>query len=385
MNSQTNTPNKELSFNTKNSFLEQLSFNNASLGPLPCFDEEPEIHSYVSYEKKSDDGQCYLVKMHTDVSLNDEMGVTVLIISLVYSTFLQLEKCSLDAGEFQNIIQQEVPKRLLTPIRSIVSQITAASGRPLVLSADTFSDSIQSEQVQYEDKDPNLLDEDMVPIVNPSKDEEKSVEEDYNLSFLSILNDMGSFHEGAGFLSTFERTININIDDLTSFDKLPTYQSYYRFLYPVAYHCPEVPNCDPNVWPLFFRLLFGNTEVKCELIRGKGKRKNGVLPELKFSYDKYKNVCLSELDPDKLKDLLWSLMMDAFCEVSVLLSRYNSNSTGTATEFPVNQLIKEEDFYKLHNFHPNLCQDKEMVEFFKKLYSRIKDCDTKSKFYRISE
>jgi hypothetical protein len=144
----------------------------------------------------------------------------------------------------------------------------------------------------------------------------------------------------------------------------------------VAYNYPELENVDKEVWPMLFRLLFGNTAANCTLINGKGS-----LPELKFSYEDYHEFCVSELDVSDLKDLLYRLMTDALCDVSVMLF-HPDGPTNFEIDLPPGQLIQREDFYRIHNYYPGIGSE-EKGAYIEKLYSKIKECDIQTFLYRL--
>ncbi len=127
---------------------------------------------------------------------------------------------------------------------------------------------------------------------------------------------------------------------------------------------------------MLFRLLFGNTAARCTLINGEG-----ALPELKFRYEIFNDVCVSELDVNQLKDLLYRLMTDALCDVSVMLFN-RDEMPNVELELPAGILISKDDFFKLHNYYPGIGSE-EKGAYIEKLYSKIKECDIQAYLYRL--
>ena len=194
------------------------------------------------------------------------------------------------------------------------------------------------------------------------------------MNFHSVIDEIGDTEEGDTFLHTFWNALKVTGFD--SFEQIPAYYLYYYFLFPVAYNYPELENVDKEVWPMLFRLLFGNTAANCTLINGKGS-----LPELKFSYEDYHEFCVSELDVSDLKDLLYRLMTDALCDVSVMLF-HPDDPSDFEIDLPPGQLIHKEDFYRLHNYYPGIGSE-EKGAYIERLYSKIKECDIQTFLYRL--
>lgn len=394
------------SFSTNNSYLEQLSFESSPEYVLE-FDRKTEVHSYVEIIERSKGSQLYSVKLHTDVSLITKEEQVAFTMSLVYSTFVIVD-CDPDDDEYlYNTLHLGVPQHLLDPIRSIVWQVSGASGYPTMLKDDTFNEPLPEEafpeSILYEEENPadedeiaggNLMqkfyamlnddrlchslfddDHDLIPSEGENADETKPSNNDNGVvNFQSVIDEIGDTEEGNTFLNTFWNALNIS--GFNSFEQIPAYYLYYCFLTPVAYHYPELENVDKEVWPMLFCLLFGNTAANCTLINGKGS-----LPELKFSYEDYHEFCVSELDVSDLKDLLYRLMTDALCDVSVMLFN-RDEMPNVELELLAGKLISKDDFFKLHNYYPGIGSE-EKGAYIEKLYSKIKECDIQAYLYRL--
>lgn len=374
------------SFSVNNSYLEQLSFESSPEYVLE-FDRKPVIRSFVDIIERNKGSQLYNVKLHTDVSLITKEDHTAFTVSLVYSAFVIVDCDPDDEAYVYNTLHLGVPQFLLDPIRAIVWQVSSESGYPTMLKDDTFSEPLPEGETIYESmpfKEEEPVDEDDASGENLMQELYSRLTEDrfghpvneYNgrVNFQSVIDEIGDTEEGDTFLHTFWNALQVNGFD--SFEQIPAYYLYFYFLFPVAYNHPELENVDEEVWPILFRLLFGNTAARCTLINGEG-----ALPELKFSYEIFNDVCVSELDVDQLKDLLYRLMTDALCDVSVTLF-HPDDPTNFEIDLPPGKLISKEDFYRLHNYYPGIGSE-EKGAYIEKLYSMIKECDIQTFLYRL--
>ncbi len=374
------------SFSVNNSYLEQLSFESSPEYVLE-FDRKPVIRSFVDIIERNKGSQLYNVKLHTDVSLITKEDHTAFTVSLVYSAFVIVDCDPDDEAYVYNTLHLGVPQFLLDPIRAIVWQVSSESGYPTMLKDDTFSEPLPEGETIYESmpfKEEEPVDEDDASGENLMQELYSRLTEDrfghpvneYNgrVNFQSVIDEIGDTEEGDTFLHTFWNALQVNGFD--SFEQIPAYYLYFYFLFPVAYNHPELENVDEEVWPMLFRLLFGNTAARCTLINGEG-----ALPELKFRYEIFNDVCVSELDVNQLKDLLYRLMTDALCDVSVMLFN-RDEMPNVELELPAGILISKDDFFKLHNYYPGIGSE-EKGAYIEKLYSKIKECDIQAYLYRL--
>lgn len=374
------------SFSMNNSYLEQLSYESSPEYVLE-FDRKPVIRSFVYIIERSKSSQLYTVKLHTDVSLITKENHTAFTLSLVYSAFVIVDCEPDDEAYVYNTLHLSVPQLLLDPIRAIVWQVSSVSGYPTMLKDDTFSEPLPEGETIYESmpfKEEESVDEDdasgeklMQELYSRLKEDRfgHPVNKDNGrVNFQSVIDEIGDTEEGDTFLQTFWNALKVNGFD--SFEQIPAYYPYFYFLFPVAYNHPELENVDEEMWPMLFRLLFGNTAARCTLINGEG-----ALPELKFSYEIFNDVCVSELDVEQLKDLLYRLMTDALCDVSVMLF-HPDDPTNIEIDLPPGQLIQREDFYRIHNYYPGIGSE-EKGAYIEKLYSKIKECDIQTFLYRL--
>ena len=374
------------SFSVNNSYLEQLSFESSPEYVLE-FDRKPVIRSFVEIIERNKGPQLYNVKLHTDVSLITKEDHTAFTVSLVYSAFVIVDCEPDDEAYVYNTLHLGVPQFLLDPIRAIVWQVSSESGYPTMLKDDTFSEPLPEGETIYE----SMPFKEEEPVDEDDASGEKLMQELYSrltedrfghpvnkdngrVNFQSVIDEIGDTEEGDTFLQTFWNALKVTGFD--SFEQIPAYYLYYYFLFPVAYNYPELENVDKEVWPMLFRLLFGNTAANCTLINGKGS-----LPELKFSYEDYHEFCVSELDVSDLKDLLYRLMTDALCDVSVMLF-HPDDPSDFEIDLPPGQLIHKEDFYRLHNYYPGIGSE-EKGAYIERLYSKIKECDIQTFLYRL--
>lgn len=389
------------SFSMNNSYLEQLSYESSPEYVLE-FDRKPVIRSFVDIIERSKSSQLYTVKLHTDVSLITKENHTAFTLSLVYSAFVIVDCEPDDEAYVYNTLHLSVPQLLLDPIRAIVWQVSSVSGYPTMLKDDTFDEPLPENET-FEEESPTAEDEttgenlmqkfyamlnddrlrhslfeddaDLIPSEGENANEIMPSNKDNGVvNFHSVIDGIGDTEEGDTFLHTFWNALKVTGFD--SFEQIPAYYLYYYFLFPVAYNYPELENVDKEVWPMLFRLLFGNTAANCTLINGKSS-----LPELKFSYEDYHEFCVSELDVSDLKDLLYRLMTDALCDVSVMLF-HPDDPSDFEIDLPPGQLIHKEDFYRLHNYYPGIGSE-EKGAYIEKLYSKIKECDIQTFLYRL--
>lgn len=367
------------------SFVEHL-MSEALLAYQMDSDFRTEVNASIS-TASPEGGHYHLVKIELSIVMMTDNNAPAYRLTMAYSVVVGVENENLTDDELHKILHTDIPLHLFDNIRAVVWQITRESGFPLMLKDDTFSRSIHVDNIDQifnpsepasslEFEQDEFDDEDDFEE-GDSFDEEGFASDDYSISFRSVIGEINSFEEGAEFLKTLSRALNTDVLDFDSFDQLPVFQTYYRFFTPISYHCPEIDGCDPELWPMLFRLLFGNVNSKCKVIDGKNNK-----PELKFSYGKYNDYLVSELDSDDLNDLLSDLMTEALCEISVKLLHRSTKVTESELKWSVGQLITKEQFYKLHNFFPGTAQEEDKV-FFEKLYSKIKECDIQTYLYRL--
>lgn len=397
MSSQSNTTSHEPLFNIIDSFLEKVSFE-TSMEYFSTSEPNYVTHTFVELDEKFGSHNHYMVKIHTDIALMVEGEYTAFRLSVVFAAFVEVYGNHHEEMELHDILNYDVPQKLLNRIRTLVFQIIRESGYQYMPGDDTFSrpTHLDNENQVFmplvpmpegESDSKKETDQVFVPLPAFLKDEfddeddygeeDNSAHEEYSLSFRSVIGAINSFEEGAEFLRTFSRALNDDVLGFGRFNQLPAFQTYYRFITPTSYHCPEIDDCDPELWPMLFRLLFGNTKADCELVDGKNS-----LPELVFNYGNYSDYRVSELDSADLNDLLSDLMTEALCEVSVKLLHRSTKASERELKWSVGQLITKEQFYKLHNFFPGTAQEEDRV-FFEKLYSKIKECDIQTYLYRL--
>ncbi|MCR4848503.1 MAG: protein-export chaperone SecB [Bacteroidales bacterium] len=354
MKSQKNSQGSEPTCCLIKQFLEHLTFE-TPLVFQPNSDFRTEIKPSVS-SASHEDGRYHLVKVEMNISIMTDTNTPVFRLSMVYSAVVAVGGERITDEELHKILHLDVPQQLLSYIRNVVWRITRETDFPLMLNDDTFGQLVNGDENGYDNKNGS---------------------EDYSLSFHTVISEMNSFDEGAEFLKNYSRALKTDILGFSSFEQLPTFQTYYRFISPIPYHYPEIDGCDPNLWPMLFRLLFGNPKAKCELINSKKG-----LPELKFCYKKYCDYQVSELDFADLSDLLFDLLTDALIEVSVKLLFRSTKASESELEWSVGQLITKEQFFRLHNFVPYTATEEDR-EFFEMLYARIKGCDIQTYLYRL--
>lgn len=361
------------------SFVEHL-MSEALLAYQMDSDFRTEVNTSIS-TASPEGGHYHLVKIELSIVMITENNALAYRLTMAYSAVVGVENENLTDDEMHKILHSDIPQQLFDNIRAVVWQITRESGFPLMLKDDTFSRSVHVDNTdQFINPSEPTSDMEFEQDGFDDKDdfgEDDFASDEYSMSFRSVVKEINSFEEGAEFLKTLSRALNTNVLDFDSFDQLPVFQTYYRFITPIPYHCPEIDDCDPELWPMLFRLLFGNVNSKCKVIDGKKD-----VPELKFSYGKYNDYLVSELDSDDLNDLLSDLMTEALCEISVQLLHRSTKASESELKWSVGQLITKEQFYKLHNFFPGTAQEEDRV-YFEMLYSKIKECDIQTYLYRL--
>ena len=138
MGSQSNTTSHEPLFNIIDSFLEKVSFE-TSMEYFSTSEPNYVTHTFVELDEKFGSHNHYMVKIHTDIALMVEGEYTAFRLSVVFAAFVEVYGNHHEEMELHDILNYDVPQKLLNRIRTLVFQIIRESGYQYMPGDDTFS------------------------------------------------------------------------------------------------------------------------------------------------------------------------------------------------------------------------------------------------------
>lgn len=316
--------------------------------------------------KSSENSNYYLVEVHVNLSLMTDDDIPIYDLLLCYAAIVGMKEDNAHADDLNDTFKVQVPKILLDSIRAIVWQVTREAGFPFMMRDDTFDHPVSqtnelSENGNKDDMDPSALEESLEQLFG-------GVE---RVGFQMIMNNLKEMEAASEFLDIYVNQVGESA--LSDYVCLPIYKCYYRFFTPIEYHHPDFEECEEDVWPMLFQMLYGCFQAKCEAVDVCDE-----LPEIQFSFRDYVNRNISSLTVDEVKDLLTDLMIDALTNTSVDLIGYRIENDMVEKPLINGRLISKQDFFHLFDAVVN----PEEPSFLDNMYERIKECDIQTVFYR---
>jgi len=316
--------------------------------------------------KSSENSNYYLVEVHVNLSLMTDNDIPIYDLFLCYAAIVGMKDNNVHVDDLNDVFKVQVPKVLLDSIRAIVWQLTREAGFPFMMRDDTFDHPVSQTNVLSEngikdDMDPSALEESLEQLFGGSE----------IVGFQMIMNNLREMEAAREFLDIYVNQVGESA--LSDYVCLPIYKCYYRFFTPIAYHHPDFEECEEDVWPMLFQMLYGSFQAKCKAVDV-----GDELPEIQFSFRDYVNRIISSLTIDEVEDLLTDLMIDALTNTSVNLIDYRIGNNWTEKTLVSGRLISKQDFFHLFD----ALVDPEEPSFLDEMYERIKECDIQTVFYR---
>ena len=294
-------------------------------------------------------------------SWNDVKDI-VHIMSLVYMAFVRFYDENLTEEEIHDVLYTAVPRQLFDNVSSNVMDTTKRSGFPVKFGKKTYMGSIH----------------DMGSIGIHDAEDDMDADDDFNneyIDFQYIVEKLSVHEEVAEFLDVYKKLVGEDVTN--SFDAMPAYNYYYKFFIPIEYNHPDYDNCDDDLWPMLFQLLYGNFNSTCTIVDMGDEN-----PEIRFTYGQYQDRLISELTLDELKNLMEDLVSDMLTDVTIEMLDYKFNGTECCKNIDVYRLVRKNEFFEIFGQDDIISLNKDELEFIEKMYSRIKDCDIKTLIYR---
>ena len=365
------------SFFIAKSFVTKIELNvvnSAQFSPTPISHLETSLSVDVE-TSNSENNKCHLVEIHVDISSLTDDKEPVYNLHLDNSAIVGTPDDNIDESALSEILRIQVPKILLDNIRILVYQVTHDAGFPFMMRDDTFDHPIQNDESESPEQ-PNsggACDfSDTISHDIPMMSESEFVDFQWLISLQWAKDDQDLLETVQGFLNVY--TNQVGKEALIDYESLPIYKCYYRFFTPIEYHHPDFKECAESVWPMLFQMLFGSFQAHCNVVDDEVG-----LPEIEFTFQRFERRTISSLSLDELKDLLSDLLTEALTDTSVKLLDYQ-NASVMSLELPlIDQLIPEEDFYRLFN----TCASDENASFLSAMYEKLDDCFSQTVFYQL--
>lgn len=365
------------SFFIAKSFVTKIELNvvnSAQFSPTPISHLETSLSVDVE-TSNSENNKCHLVEIHVDISSLTAEKEPVYNLHLDNSAIVGTPDDNIDESALSEILKIQVPKILLDNIRILVYQVTRDAGYPFMMRDDTFDHPIQND----ESESPELPNSggacgfsDTISHDIPMMSTSEFIDFQWLITLQWAKDDQDLLETVQGFLNVY--TNQVGKEAIIDYESLPIYKCYYRFFAPIEYHHPDFKECAESVWPMLFQMLFGSFEAQCNI----GDNEDG-LPEIEFTFQRFEGRTVSSLSLDELKGLLSDLLTEALTDISVKLLDFQDASI-MSIDLPISdQLIPEQDFYRLFN----TCASDENASFLSAMYEKMDDCFSQTVFYQF--
>ncbi|MBQ9508377.1 MAG: protein-export chaperone SecB [Bacteroidales bacterium] len=356
------------SFFIEKSFVKKIEFEMSDnvLDPLTLYSQLKTNLGVDIETKSSEKNTCNLVEVRVNLSLMTDNDTPVYTLLLCYVAIVGIPEDDIHTDDLNDVFKVQVPKVLLDSIRAIVWQLTREAGFPFMMRDDTFDHPVPkinelSDNGIKDDMDPSALEESLEQLFGDAE----------IVGFQMIMDNLNEMEVAREFLDIYVKQVGES--SLSEYVCLPIYKCYYRFFTPIAYHHPDFEECEEDVWPMLFQMLYGSFQAKCKAVDV-----GDELPEIQFSFRDYVNRNISSLTVDEVEDLLTDLMIDALTNTSVNLIGYRIGNNWTEKPLVSGRLISKQDFFHLFD----ALVDPEKPSFLDEMYERIKECDIQTVFYR---
>ena len=321
----------------------------------------------IDLETKTLEGGLYHlveIRVHLSLLADDEEPLYKLFLN--YAAIVEIPDDNIAADEMSKIFKVKVPKMLWDNIRILVWQITREVGYPFMMREDCFDHQGCDEETETEASDDDISD--LIASLGQEASDSLGFE---SVDYHWIIEDIKSLEEGQVFLNIYAK--QVGEDALSDYECLPVYKCYYRFFVPIAYQHPDFLECDEEVWPMLFQLLYGNFHTECKLIDN-GDR----LPDIQFVYQDEDSRLVSELNLEEVKKLLSDLMTEAFTDISVNLISLKITHGLAESPFAMNHLMSKQEYFRIFD---TIVSD-DAPSFLGSMYEKIKECDIQTALYR---
>lgn len=362
------------SFFIAKSFVSNISFDaNDSEQFSPFSVSHLETNLHVDVEVSNSQDTCHFVETFVNITSTTKEKEHVYDLSLIYAAVVGTPDGNISESDLNEILKVRVPQALLDNIRSLVYQVTRDAGFPFMMRDDTFDNPIQNEDEPSKSTYNDRIDEFFDALSQDTFDlpQLERIDFQWLISFSWADDDdelLESIHD---FWNTYSSQFGDGV--ITDYEDLPIYKCYYRFFTPIDYCHSDFEECDESIWPILFQMLYGSLKSQCRVIDAEQG-----LPEIEFSYESFHDRTISSLTLEELKELLSDLFTESLTDMSVKLLEYRNESVFSGEPFQSNQLMSEQDFYRI--FDANVSD--ENVSFLGMMYEKIKECNLQTLLYQ---
>lgn len=360
------------SFFITKSFVKKIVFaasDEVQLCATPISHMETSLNADVC-TSASENNIYHLVEIRVNISSETIDNTPVCNLILDYAAIVGTPEPVDDETDLNEILKIQVPKILLDNIRDIVYQVMREAGFPFMMRDDTFDHLVRKTEEEAN------TDSDLFEPVTANKQDVWDSSESEKIDFQWMINfkwakDDSELLES---IQNFWAVYSAGLEEKTfvNFESLPIYKCYYRFFTPIEYIHPDYEECDESIWPILFQMLYGSFKSQCQIIDSED------IPEIKISYEHFKDRTVSSLTLEELKELLSDLITEALVDISVKLLGYQNKGILSGELSQSKQLMSERDFYRL--FDANVSDEK--ASFLSRMYERIKECNIQTLLYQ---
>ncbi len=292
-----------------NFFLDQLEFENLTSPNSSMEVDEINVNVESNYVKKIRRTSIYIVNMYVDVKTKYKKEETYTI-SINHCANVNFEGDIPDEDELNQILKEDVPRKLYEHIRALVWNLSSESGFPPIM-LKNYDEVMQEQALTSNTSDDN-------------------------------------------YLSTYEH---------------PTVCKYLNLFRPIKYRHPHFKKCDEHFWTILSQLLFA-VGKNVEVVAGKGKLPEIEFDsDNAFSNSENKRRTISGLMFNELKVLMSYLEMKIKTEIPHEIMNTEMDKD-YADKLSNDKSISKEDLLRIFNVKDDNT-DTNITSFIHKTFERI--------------
>lgn len=314
-----------------NFFLDQLEFENLTFPNSSMEVDEINVEVESNYTKKRRRTSIYIVNMYVYVKTKCKNEETYTI-SINHCANVNFEGNIPDEDKLNQILNEDVPRKLYEHIRALVWNLSSESGfSPIMLR--NYDEVIQEQALTSNTSDDNEI------MKNDNADEK----EDSNKKSSDDID-----------LSTYEH---------------PVVCKYLNLFRPIKYRHPHLRKCDERIWRILSQLLFA-VGKNVEVVAGKDKS-----PEIEFDSDnaftnsENKRRTISSLMTNELKILMSYLETKLQNEIPHEIMNTEMDKD-YADKLSNDKSISKEDLLRIFNVKEDN-SDTDITSFIHKTFERV--------------
>lgn len=299
----------------------------------------------VRYTKVEDADSDYELDVKFDITAYCD-DKPVFTFKLRYSAIaLIINADEFDDAYIENILENEVPKKMYDMARYTIKSVSLSSGFPAIPEDDPKLKRALDQKEDPDEENRRWIESVTVP-----------------LGYDWIVKYFCASEEGRVFWDMYRKALVSQVD---RYQDAPIYKYFLRFLDPIEYNHPDYEGCEEGFWEMLFQFLFAIADVK--VVEG-----SNDLPELEFTYGQHERQTVSALSLFEIKELIGDLAVEAFTDISVELIGKVSDEK-YANSLRNNQMLLREEVMKMFGCDFIKSSEKDLL-FVNNIYRRICDC-----------